>query len=72
MVENIINFPQKMSGCKVVYLTQNYRSNQEIMDLSNIVMKKHSLEGFFKKLVATHVANIQPCLLYTSPSPRDS
>ena len=45
MVENIINFPQKMSGCKVVYLTQNYRSNQEIMDLSNIVMKKHSLEA---------------------------
>lgn len=63
MVENIINFPQKMSGCKVVYLTQNYRSNQEIMDLSNIVMKKHSLEGFFKKLVATHVANIQPLLV---------
>ncbi len=63
MVENIINFPQKMPACKVVYLTQNYRSNQEIMDLSNVVMKRHSKEGFFKQLIATHVANIQPLLV---------
>lgn len=63
MVENIINFPKKMPGCKVIYLTQNYRSNQEIMDLSNVVMKRHSTEGFFKQLIATHVANIQPLLV---------
>ena len=33
--ENIIEFPDQFPGCEIIKLNQNYRSNQEILDLSN-------------------------------------
>lgn len=59
-VENILTFPQKMPGCQVVRLTQNYRSNQEILNLSNHVMANHATEGYAKELMATHFSQIKP------------
>lgn len=54
IVKNIINFPIKHPGCKTIKLIENYRSSQEIMDLSNSFMKHHCTEGIPKSLVATH------------------
>lgn len=44
-VKNILDFPKKVENCKVIKLTQNYRSNQEIMDTSNNVMDSNMVEG---------------------------
>lgn len=52
-VQNIISFPQRYAGCRVVKLVKNYRSNQEILDFSNYVVKS-ATEGFQKKLIGTH------------------
>lgn len=54
IVRNIINFPKKHPGCKTIKLIENYRSSQEIMDLSNSFMEKHCTEGIPKSLKATH------------------
>lgn len=63
-VNHILKFPQKMEGCKTVYLTMNYRSNQEIMNLSNDVMKKNATEGYPKIMQATHFKNDKPKLIH--------
>ena len=59
-VQNIIDFPQKMENCKTIFLTNNYRSNQEIMNLSNELMKTHSTEGFPKVMKATYYKKLKP------------
>ena len=61
-VENIIHFPDRFVGCKQVTLNRNYRSNQEILDLSNSVCT-HATEGYPKDLVGTHHANKLPYLV---------
>lgn len=49
---NIINFPEQFNGCKTVILNKNYRSNQEILDLSNKITDQ--IENRVKKdLVGT-------------------
>lgn len=58
-VENIINFPSRFHGCKIVTLNRNYRSNQEILDLSNSVCT-HATEGYPKELIGTHHSDILP------------
>lgn len=63
VVENIIRFPETHENCKVIKLEQNYRSSQEIMDLSNSVMKLHCTEGIPKTLRATHENKKMPVLL---------
>jgi ATP-dependent DNA helicase UvrD/PcrA len=44
--ENIMQFPLRFPGCKIIKLEQNYRSTQEILDLGNCVLnnltKKYS------------------------------
>lgn len=61
-VANILSFPQKQENCKMVCLNTNYRSNQEIMDLSNNVMKTSATEGFFKEMLATFIKSHKPRL----------
>lgn len=63
-VENIITFPDKFDGCKVIKLVRNYRSNQEILDLSNSVCT-HATEGFPKKLVGLTHSEELPHLVRT-------
>ena len=65
-VKNIIDFPQKIENCKIVYLTQNYRSNQEILDLSNHIVE-YATEGFKKKLMGQYHSNHLP-KIYTPSS----
>ena len=52
-VQNILSFPKRYTDCKVIYLTENYRSSQEILNLANHVMtnatekKKKNLRAQF-------------------------
>lgn len=50
-VQNIISFPKRYTDCKVIYLTENYRSSQEILNLANHVMT-NATEGYQKNLRA--------------------
>lgn len=40
-VENILEFDRHFSGCKVVKLTRNYRSEQNILQLANAVISQN-------------------------------
>jgi len=44
--ENIMNFPDRWDGCRIVKLERNYRSMAPILDVANCVMKdvKHQFE----------------------------
>ncbi len=46
-IENIINFPKRWPGCRVVKLERNYRSTPGILDVANVVMK--DAHGQFEK-----------------------
>ena len=50
-VQNILSFPKRYTDCKVIYLTENYRSSQEILNLANHVMT-NATEGYKKNLRA--------------------
>ena len=50
-VQNILSFPKRYTDCKVIYLTENYRSSQEILNLANHVMP-NATEGYQKNLRA--------------------
>ena len=38
-IENILDFPRRWSGCRIVKLEENYRSVPSILDVANAVMK---------------------------------
>ena len=61
-VQNIINFPQKFVGCKIIKLVKNYRSCQEILDLSNKITEC-ATEGFPKVLTGTHSSGVKPAVV---------
>lgn len=52
---NIINYPKEFPGCEIIILDKNYRSNQEILDLSNSIIEdapekyEKNLKGFKTK-----------------------
>lgn len=50
-IENILQFKKKYPDCEDVFLVRNYRSTQQILDLSNRIMG-HAVEGIQKDLVA--------------------
>lgn len=50
-VQNILSFPKRYTDCKVIYLTENYRSSQEILNLANHVVT-NATEGYQKNLRA--------------------
>jgi len=37
--ENIMDFPERFPGCKIIKLETNYRSHQPILDVANAVLK---------------------------------
>jgi DNA helicase II / ATP-dependent DNA helicase PcrA len=48
---NILDFPNKFAGCKVIKLQENYRSAQSILDVGNAVLDTMS-QKFEKRLVS--------------------
>ncbi len=46
-IENIIDFPKRWPGCKIVKLERNYRSVKGVLDVANVVMKDAT--GQFEK-----------------------
>lgn len=63
--KNILTFAERYPGTKTVFLTKNYRSNQEILDLANDVVEEYST-GYMKCLSATHQAGYLPELFRPS------
>ena len=61
-VKNILEFPQKFAGTRVVKLQQNYRSTQNILDLTNEVIA-HAEEGYQKNLFTDNGGGARPVLL---------
>jgi DNA helicase-2/ATP-dependent DNA helicase PcrA len=49
--ENILRFPQRYPHCKVVKIEENYRSSENILNLTNSIVD-NSILGFKKKLTS--------------------
>ncbi|HOJ37605.1 MAG TPA: ATP-dependent helicase [Ignavibacteriales bacterium] len=47
--KNIIEFPTLFEDCKIIYLTENYRSTPQILDVANEIID-NAIEKFPKKL----------------------
>ena len=61
-VQNIIRFPEKFMGCKTITLVRNYRSCQEVLDLSNKITLC-ATEGTPKQLIGTYHSGNKPVVL---------
>ena len=59
---NVHSFTQRCPGSTVLRLQENYRSTQEILDLSNWLLKQSPL-GYNKKLVAYRGRGLKPKLV---------
>ena len=55
-IENIMEFPRRWEGCRVIKLERNYRSVPAVLDVANIVMKD-SPRQFEKTLKPIRAAN---------------
>lgn len=69
-VENILTFEQRYKGCKKIVLHQNYRSTQEILDVSNVVMK-YAQEGE-KKVLHGQSKGLKPRLVITNTNEEEA
>lgn len=61
-VENIRRFPERFQNCKIIKLTENYRSTQKILDLANKSYEVNSSEGFSKTMHGQKEGTIKPVL----------
>lgn len=60
-IENILTFAERHPGCKTIVLFENYRSSQEILNLSNAVMD-YATEGT-KKVLHGQFSGAKPELM---------
>lgn len=60
-VRNILDFQQHFPSCESLYLERNYRSTQEILDVSN-ALQAEAREGYRKELVSHRGPGIAPVL----------
>jgi DNA helicase-2/ATP-dependent DNA helicase PcrA len=65
---NIMDFPSDFPGAKVVYLEENYRSRQPILDVTNEIIAG-AKEKFPKHLFTSRAGGEKPALL-SAPSER--
>jgi len=61
-VRNILEFPQKFPGAKVVKLEQNYRSMQPILELTNEILAPAAAQ-YAKRLFSERTGGPRPVLL---------
>jgi len=57
--ENILRFPQKYTGCRVIKIEENYRSNQKILDFTNEIILNARI-GYRKRLYSRIVNEALP------------
>lgn len=60
--KNILDFPKHFPDTKIIKLEQNYRSNQNILNLTNEIIKK-SKTGYEKNLFSDIQSPKKPCLI---------
>lgn len=51
-IENILEFPKRWEGCKVIKLERNYRSVPSVLDVANVIMK--DAPGQFEKTLRAY------------------
>lgn len=62
--KNIMDFPKRFEGCKVIKLEENYRSTQSILDVANTVLENMN-NKYSKCLVSTRrEEGVQPSLAF--------
>lgn len=49
-INNIIDFPKKIGGCKQIVIDKNYRSSKEILDVANEIMDAYANFGYPKNM----------------------
>lgn len=69
--ENIIRFPDRHPGCRVVRIETNYRSTPEILTLANTSIR-HNTRQFEKNLHATKASSVKPALIALDDSRRQA
>lgn len=47
-INNIIDFPEKIGGCRQIVIDKNYRSSKEILDVANEIMDAYADFGYPK------------------------
>jgi DNA helicase II / ATP-dependent DNA helicase PcrA len=57
--ENILRFPQKYPGCRVIKIQENYRSNQKILDFTNEIIYNARI-GYKKQLFSKIIYDTLP------------
>lgn len=63
-VANILGFPQRFEGARVIRLEQNYRSTQPILDLTNEILR-HAAQKFDKHLFTERQGGDKPRVVRT-------
>lgn len=58
-VVNILTFRERHEGCRILKLTENYRSPQEILDVANAIMR-HASVGIRKDLTGQYSCGHRP------------
>ncbi|MBU1397805.1 MAG: ATP-dependent helicase, partial [Proteobacteria bacterium] len=62
---NIMRFPELFPGARTITLEENYRSDQPILDLTNIIIERAS-EKYSKTLFTRRKGGVKPLLVCTS------
>ena len=60
-IENIMEFPKRWQGCRIVKLERNYRSVPGVLDVANVVMRDAPGQ-FGKTLRPTRAGGSRPCI----------
>lgn len=63
--KNIMKFPGLFPGTRIIALEENYRSDQPILDLTNIIIER-ALEKYSKILFTRRIGGTKPLLVRTS------
>lgn len=64
-VKNLQNFDKKLNHCKIIPLTYNYRSTQEVLNLSNSVMKNNVKSWKYYDMISPNKQGDLPSLFLT-------
>lgn len=68
---NILEFPKKFPGCRVIKLEQNYRSSQQILNIANSTIDR-AVEKYTKVLTAVRGSGPMPVLIAAEDEERQS